>query len=136
MKIITIGLNIAKRFFHVDYCNEQERLACKKILKLSQVLAYFQAQPPCLIALETCATSHYKAREIMKCSHKIKLIPPQHVKAFLIGNKNDNNNALAITVAARQSHINNVGIKTITQQDNPARHKARELAVSVISPLI
>jgi len=51
------------------------------------------------------------------------------VKAFLIGNKNDYNDALAIAVAAKQPHIKNVGIKTIEQQDNQAQHKAKELAV-------
>jgi transposase len=64
-----------------------------------------------------------------KCGHKVKLIPPQHVKAFLIGNKNDYNGALAISVAANQLHIKGVGIKSIEQQDNQAQHKARELAV-------
>ena len=129
MKITTIGLDIAKRFFHVVCCNAQGRLIKKKILKRTQVLAYFQNQPKCLVALEACATSHYWAREIQMCGHKVKLIPPQHVKAFLIGNKNDYNDALAIAVAAKQPHIKSVSIKTIEQQDNQAQHKARELAV-------
>ena len=129
MKITTIGLDIAKRFFHVVCCNDQGRLVRKKMLKRTQVLAFFETQPSCLVALEACATSHYWAREIQKCGHKVKLIPPQHVKAFLIGNKNDYNDALAIAVAARQPHIKSVGIKTIEQQDNQAQHKARELAV-------
>lgn len=96
------------------------------MLKRAQVLAFFQNHPSCLVA---CATSHYWAREIQKCGHKVKLIPSQHVKAFLIGNKNDYNDALAIAVAAKQHHIKSVGIKSIEQQDNQAQHKARELAV-------
>jgi transposase len=59
----------------------------------------------------------------------VKLIPPQHVKAFLIGNKNDFNDAFAIAAAARQAHIKSVGIKSIEQQDNQAQHKARSLAI-------
>jgi transposase len=129
MKITTIGLDIAKRFFHVVCCNDQGRLVRKKMLKRAQVLAFFQNHPSCLVALEACATSHFWAREIQKCGHKVKLIPPQHVKAFLIGNKNDYNDALAIAVAAKQPHIKNVGIKSIEQQDNQAQHKARELTV-------
>jgi len=129
MNITTIGLDIAKRFFHVVCCNEQGRLVSKKMLKRAQVLAFFQNHPSCLVALEACATSHYWAREIQKCGHKVKLIPPQHVKAFLIGNKNDYNDALAIAVAAKQPHIKSVGIKSIDQQDSQAQHKVRELAV-------
>jgi transposase len=129
MKITTIGLDIAKRFFHVVCCNEQGRIVKKKMLRRAQVLAFFQCHPQCLVALEACATSHYWAREIMKCGHAVKLIPPQHVKAFLIGNKNDYNDALAIAVAAKQPQIKSVGIKTIEQQDNQVQHKVRELAV-------
>ncbi len=129
MKITTIGLDIAKRFFHVVCCNEQGGIVKKKMLRRAQVLAFFQSHPECLVALEACATSHYWAREIKQCGHAVKLIPPQHVKAFLIGNKNDYNDALAIAVAAKQPHIKNIGIKSIEQQDNQAQHKARELAV-------
>ncbi|AZG36611.1 IS110 family RNA-guided transposase [Shewanella psychromarinicola] len=129
MKITTIGLDIAKRFFHVVCCNKQGWLINKKMLTRAQVLAFFQTHPSCLVALEACATSHYWAREIQQCGHQVKLIPPQHVKAFLIGNKNDYNDALAIAVAANQPHIKSVGIKSIEQQDNQAQHKARELAV-------
>ena len=129
MKITTIGLDIAKRFFHVVCCNASGKVVRKKMLKRAQVLAFFQSQPACLVALEACATSHYWAREILKCGHEVKLIPPQHVKAFLVGNKNDYNDALAIAIAANQAHIKDVGIKSVEQQDNQALHKARELAV-------
>ncbi len=129
MNITTIGLDIAKRVFHVVCCNQQGRLIKKKMLKRAQVYLYFQNQAPCLVALEACAISHYWAREIEQCGHTVKLIPPQHVKAFLIGNKNDYNDALAIAVAARQPHIKSVGIKSIEQQDNQAQHKARAMAI-------
>jgi transposase len=129
MNITTIGLDIAKRVFHVVCCNQQGHLMKKKMLRRAQVHSFFQSHPTCLVALEACATSHYWAREIEKCGHTVKLIPPQHVKAFLIGNKNDFNDAFAIAVAARQAHIKSVGIKSIEQQDNQAQHKARSLAI-------
>ena len=129
MKITTIGLDIAKNLFHVVCCNQQGRLIKKKILKRAQVLTFFQSQPPCVVAIESCATSQYWARAIHRYGHQVKLLPAQHVKAFLIGNKNDSNDALAIATAAKQPHIKSVAIKTIEQQDNQAQHKARELAI-------
>lgn len=99
------------------------------MLKRADVLAFFHSQPKCLVAIESCATSAYWAREIQTCEHEVKLIPPQHVKAFLVGNKNDYNDALAIAIAARQSHIKSVAIKSVEQQDNQAQHKARVLAI-------
>ncbi|PCI72713.1 MAG: IS110 family transposase [Gammaproteobacteria bacterium] len=129
MNITTIGLDIAKNVFHCVCTNKENRQVKKKMLKRAQVLTFFQQQPECLVALEACATSHYWAREIRACGHQVKLIPAQHVKAFLIGNKNDYNDALAIAIAAKQPHIKSVEIKTIEQQDNQAQHKVRELAV-------
>ena len=129
MKITTIGLDIAKRVFHVVCCNKEGRLLKKKMLKRAEVLAFFHSHPQCLVAIESCATSSYWAREIQGCGHEVKLVPPQHVKAFLVGNKNDYNDALAIAIAARQPHIRSAGIKSVEQQDNQAQHKARALAV-------
>ncbi|MFT6329360.1 MAG: transposase [Bermanella sp.] len=129
MNITTIGLDIAKHVFHLVCCNQQGRLIKKKMLRRHQVLSFFQNHVRCLVALEACATSHYWAREIEQCGHTVKLIPPQHVKTFLIGNKNDYNDALAIAVAANQHHIKQVGIKTIAQQDAQALLKARELVI-------
>ncbi len=129
MKTTTIGLDIAKNVFHAVCCNQQGRIIKKKMLKRAQVLSFFQSQPPCLVAIESCATSQYWARAIQQQGHQVKLLPPQHVNAFLIGNKNDYNDALAIAVAAKQPHLKSVGIKSVEQQDNQAQHKARDLAV-------
>jgi transposase len=129
MNITTIGLDIAKRVFHVVCCNKHGKLVSKKMLKRAGVLAFFHKMPPCLVALEACATAHYWAREIEKCGHVVKLLPPQHVKAFVVGNKNDYNDALAIATAVHQQHIRHVSVNTIEQQDSQALHKARELAV-------
>lgn len=129
MNVTTIGLDIAKRVFHVVCCNEQGKQIKKKMLKRADVFFFFHNIPTCLVALEACATAHYWAREIMACGHSVRLIPPQHVKAFVVGNKNDYNDALAIATAARQHHIRPVGVKTLEQQDNQAVHKARALAI-------
>ncbi|MCF2946840.1 IS110 family transposase [Paraglaciecola aquimarina] len=129
MNITTIGLDIAKRVFHVTCCSEQGKLVRKKMLKRVDVLAFFRTIPSCTVALEACVTAHYWAREIEMCGHTVKLIAPQHVKAFLVGNKNDYNDALSIATAVRQHHVSHVSVNTIEQQDNQALHKARELAV-------
>jgi transposase len=105
-----------------NLCDYRSKGAISQILRTNtnsaQVHSFFHRHQACLVALEACATSHYWAREIEKCGHTVKLIPPEHVKAFLIGNKNDFNDAFAITVAARQAHIKSVGVKSVEQQDN------------------
>ena len=66
MKITTIGLDIAKSTFHIVCCNAQGSVVKKKMLKRTQVLAFFHSQPACLVVLEACATSHYWATAYKK----------------------------------------------------------------------
>jgi hypothetical protein len=36
----------------------------------------------CLIAMETCATAHFWARELMALGHQVRFKPPAYVKAY------------------------------------------------------
>lgn len=129
MQITTIGIDIAKNLFHVVCCNSKNTIVRKKMLRRNQLLSYLSNIPMCRVAMEACATSNYWGREIIALGHEVKLLPPQHVKAFLTGNKNDYNDAYAIVIAAGQAHIKAVPVKTLEQQDNQLLHTARELAV-------
>jgi transposase len=126
MKITIIGLDIAKRFFHVVCCNEQGRLIKKKMLKRAQVLTSFYPQEKIFSGIRSLCNIALLGKGNKKYENEVKLIPPQHMKAFLIGNKND---ALAITVAAQKAYIKCVGVKAVEQQYNQAQHKTRALAV-------
>ena len=54
----------------------------------------------------------------------MKLIPARMVKAMLVGNKNDANDAVAIAEAAQRPKIHVVAVKTIEQQDIQALQSA------------
>ena len=69
------------------------------MLKRYQVLDYFANLTQCLVGMEACASAHYWARELKALGHEAELIPPQHVKPYVRGNKNDYNDALAIAEA-------------------------------------
>ena len=56
----------------------------------------------------------------------MKLIPPQYVKPYVRGNKNDYNDALAISEAVVRPHMRFVAVKTTAQQDVQALHRLRE----------
>lgn len=85
MKITTIGLDLAKNVFHVIGCNRAGKVIKKKQLRRSQVLAYFAQLEPCLVGMEGCASAHYFGRELEKLNHTVRLIPAQHVKAYVQG---------------------------------------------------
>jgi transposase len=125
-KITTIGLDLAKNVFHVVCCNEHGKVVRKRMLKRSQVLAYFANLPQCLVGIEACASAHHWARELGSLGHQVKLIPPQYVKPYVRGNKNDYNDALAIAEAVIRPEMRFVPVKTPEQQDIQALHRLRE----------
>ena len=125
-KITTIGLDLAKNVFHVVCCDENGKVVKKEMLKRSQVLNYFANLPTCLVGMEACASAHHWARELGALGHQVKLIPPQYVKPYVRGNKNDYNDALAIAEAVIRPEMHFVAVKTPEQQDIQALHRLRE----------
>ncbi|MCP3866531.1 MAG: IS110 family transposase [Gammaproteobacteria bacterium] len=125
-KITTVGLDLAKNVFHAVCCDEYGKIVKKKMLKRSQVLKYFANLPKCLVGMEACASGHHWARELATQEHQVKLIPPQYVKPYVRGNKNDYNDALAIAEAVTRPEMRFVSIKTPEQQDIQALHRLRE----------
>jgi len=129
MNIDTIGLDIAKTIFHFIGLNNTGKQVLKKKLRRGQLLSYFANLTPCKISMEGCASSHYWARELTKLGHEVKLLPAQHVKPFVRGNKNDYNDALAIAEASRITDMRAVTIKTEEQQSIQALHRFRRAAI-------
>jgi len=128
-QITTIGFDLAKNVFHVVCCDIHGKLIRKKMLKRSSVLEYFTNLPPCLVGMEACASAHYWARKLAALGHQVKLIPPQYVKPYVRGNKNDYNDALAIAEAVIRPEMRFVSVKTPEQQDIQALHRLRERRV-------
>jgi transposase len=126
MKITTVGLDIAKTVFHLYAVNKMGRLVRKKQLRRKQVLVYLAKLEPCLIAMEGCGGAHYWARELKALGHQVKLIAPQYVKPYVKGNKNDYNDAEAITEAAQRPNMRFVPIKSVEQQNIQNFHRQRE----------
>lgn len=129
MNIKTIGLDIAKTIFHLICLDQYGNQLFKKKLRRGQLLSYFANLEPCIIAIEGCASSYYWQRELTKLGHTVKLLPAQHVKAHLRGNKNDYNDALAIAEASRVPTMREVTPKTIDQQSMQALHRLRDKAI-------
>ena len=128
-KRMTIGLDLAKQVFHLVCCDGRGKLVSRKQLKRAQVLSFFAQLEPAVVGMEACAGAHYWGRELEGLGHEVKLLPAQHVKAYVRGNKTDYNDALAIAEAARQPQLRAVGLKSVEQQEVQALHRLRERAV-------
>ncbi|PNU20651.1 IS110 family transposase [Geothermobacter hydrogeniphilus] len=125
MNIITVGLDLAKSVFHVVCFNDHFKEVKKRMLRRNQVLQFFAQLPPSRVGMEACASSHYWGRELRALGHEVKLVPPQYVKPYLRGNKNDYNDARAIAEAATRPSMPFVAIKTVAEQDMQAIHRMR-----------
>lgn len=129
MNITTVGLDLAKSVFHVVCFNEAFNEVKKRMLRRNQMLQFFTQLPPCRVAMEACASSHYWGRQLLALGHDVKLIPPQHVKPYLRGNKNDYNDARAIAEAGTRPSMSFVAVKTAEEQDMQALHRMRSQCV-------
>ena len=119
------GLGIAKNVFHLVVLDRQGKRIEHKRLRRSQVKGYFANRPARRIALEACASGHYGARTLSEMGHSVQLLPPQHVKGYCRGQKNDFNDAQAIAEAAHHGALRPVAVKTAQQQAHQAVHRIR-----------
>jgi len=128
-EISIIGLDLAKQVFQVHGARVDGSVVLRKKLTRGQLLAFFSKLPPCIVAMEACATAHYWAREIAEFGHEIRLVPPAYVKPFVKRQKNDVADAEAIAEAATRPTMRFVEPKTPEQQARAMVFRTRELFV-------
>lgn len=126
-EITTVGVDLAKNLFQLHGVDVQGSVRLRRRLARRQLLPSLAQLPPCVVAMEACASAHYWAREIAKLGHQVRLISPQFVKPFVRGNKNDGNDAAAICAAALATGMRFVAVKSVEQQELLALHRIREL---------
>ena len=61
----------------------------RRQIKRAKLTEFFAKCTRSLVAMEACGSSHYWARTIRALGHEVKLLPAQHVKAFLLRDKTD-----------------------------------------------
>lgn len=123
--VTTIGLDIAKNVFQVHGVDAAGQAVVRQRLTRGRMLKFFAKQPPCLIGIEACASSHYWARELVALGHDVKLMPAQYVKPYVKRGKNDAADAEAICEAVTRPTMRFVGIKTPEQQSAMMLHRVR-----------
>ena len=126
MQISTIGLDLAKHVFQVHGIDANKKVVVRKQLRRRQVMAFFEALPPCLVGMEACATAHHWARELRKLGHEVRLMPARDVKAYVKRNKNDAADAEAICEAVRRPTMRFITVKTVEQQGRLMQHRVRD----------
>jgi len=98
MKIIRVGVDLAKNVFQVHGVDRNEKPVWRRKLNRAEWLKVLldKIEPGCEIGMEACGGAHHWARELQAKGFKVKLIAPQFVKPYVKNNKNDANDAEAI----------------------------------------
>lgn len=136
MNVTLIGIDLAKSVFQVCAVNQQGKVAFNRQVRRGRLMALLVQYPDAVIAMEACSGSNYWGRELQQRGFEVRLIPPQHVKPFVKGNKNDRNDAFAITEAAHRPHMRFMQPRTLAQTDLIQVHRVRERKVVQRTALI
>jgi len=116
-KVTLISVDLAKDVFQVAGFTDRLKEVFNRQIKRGDLTRFLVQQPTCEVVMEACYSSHYWGRVFRDMGHRVRLLPAQHVKPFVRGNKSDHNDAVAIAEASRRPKINEVPIKTVAQQE-------------------
>jgi len=121
-----LAIDLAKSVFQLLGVDEQGHERLERRVSRRQLLPSLAKLPECTVVMEACGSAHYWARCVRQLGHRVRLLAPQHVRAFNRGQKNDRNDAWAIACAARQPGIPSVAVKSEEQQAILGLHRLRE----------
>jgi len=136
MKIMRVGVDLAKSVFQVHAVNGQGRVVARKRLSRGQMTTYFSRLEPCVVGMEACASAHHWSRVLQALGHEVRLMAPQFVHPYRKGGKNDGNDAEAICEALSRPNMRFVAVKSLEQQAVLTLHRARELLVRERTALV
>jgi len=135
-EVTIIGIDLAKRVFQLHGAATDGSVVFRKRLSRERLVPFLADLPPCVVAMEACATAHDWGREIEALGHVVRLIPPVYVKPFVKRQKNDAADAEAIAEAAARPTMRFVAVKTREQQARAMLFRTRDLLVRQRTQLI
>lgn len=131
MDATTYGVDLAKHAIQLHWVDLDGGEIKRKKLSRTKLSEFFAARLPGRIVMEACGSAHHWARTLGALGHQVELLPARQVRAFVRGNKDDAADARAIWLAAQQSDIRRVPLKSPRQQAIQAAHRLRSHWVCV-----
>jgi transposase len=120
-----IGLDLASSVFQAHGAEADGSVAFRRKLPRAQLPKSAHQQPPCIVAMEACASAHHWGRGIGDLGRGVRLIPPACVKPLIKRHKND----MADAEAASRPTMRFVAVKSEAQQAAAMAYRTRDLLV-------
>lgn len=124
--ISVLGIDLAKRSFQLHGLDTKGKTVLKCSMTPAKADQFIATLKPCLIGMEACGGAHYQARKYLALGHEVKIIPPQFVKPYVLGNRDDAADASGIAEAASRPRIRVVPIKSEESQTLQNFHRIRD----------
>lgn len=121
-----ISIDLAKNVFQVCLLNRHNKITTNKKVRRTKLLETVLNLDAKRIVMEACYSSNHWGRLFQQHGFQVDLIPPHQVKPFVVGNKNDHNDAIAIAEASMRPKATVVAVKTLAQQDIQSLERIRE----------
>jgi transposase len=69
-EVSIIGVDLAKNVFQLHGASAEGSVVFRKKLSRPQFTRFMSEQPPCLVAIEACASAHHWARKMSRHGHE------------------------------------------------------------------
>ncbi len=125
MQLTTVGVDLAKNCFQVVEADGNYRIVHRARFTRSRFVQWIANHPACTVVMEACGSAHFWTRVLASYGHEVKLLPAQHVRAYVRRNKTDAADATALIEASRSDQIRTVAPKSVEQQALQQLHRLR-----------
>jgi transposase len=136
MTIFVLGIDLGKNVCSLVGLDEAGAVVLRRRFRREGVAAFVGKLPACIVAMEACCGAHYLGRVLGAAGHTIRLMSPEYVRPYVKANKNDDHDAEAIAEAATRPTMRLVPVKSESQSDIQALHRARSRLVAERTALI
>ena len=82
-EVATIGLDVAKSVFQIHDVDAAGTVVGHKRISRAKVLEFFSILPSRPVGIEACPSGYHCSRELRALDHRVRLMPPSYVKAYL-----------------------------------------------------
>lgn len=128
-ELATVGIDLAESVFQIHGVHENGLVLVRRQLRRSQLLAFFQNRPRCLIGMEACAGAHNWGRRLQEMGHDVRLMPPSYVKPYVKRGKTDAADAAAICEAVTRPSMRFGALKSEACSSVMVLHRTRDFLV-------